>query len=122
MEGKQQYISLLYIPTRAPFDLWQQDSRHGLKLFVKRVFIMDDADQFLPRYLRFVKGIIDSSDLPLNISREILQDNKLVTSIRSSCIKRTLSMLEKIAKNDAEKYAKFWKEFGFRCSCKRVSR
>ncbi|MCC5793057.1 MAG: molecular chaperone HtpG [Legionellaceae bacterium] len=112
VEGKQDYISLLYIPAKAPFDLWQQDSKHGLKLYVKRVFIMDDVSQFLPRYLRFVKGIIDASDLPLNVSREILQDNRKVESIRSASIKRVLSMLEKLCKNDAEKYQKFWDEFG----------
>ena len=93
VEGKQHYISLLYIPAKAPFDLWHQDFKHGLKLYVKRVFIMDDATQFLPRYLRFIKGVIDSSDLPLNISREILQDNKLVESIRSALVKRVLTML-----------------------------
>ena len=112
VEGKQHYISLLYIPAHAPFDLWQQDVKHGLKLYVKRVFIMDDANQFLPRYLRFVKGVIDSSDLPLNISREILQENKLVESIRAACIKRTLDLLERMAKNEPEKYTKFWHEFG----------
>lgn len=112
VEGKQDYISLLYIPKHAPYDLWQQDVKHGLKLYIKRVFIMDDADQFLPRYLRFVKGVIDASDLPLNISREILQDNKQVDSIRSACTKRVLSMLEKLSKNDAEKYQSFWDEFG----------
>jgi len=112
VEGKNDYISLLYIPAHAPFDLWQQESKHGLKLYVKRVFIMDDASQFLPRYLRFVKGIIDASDLPLNVSREILQDNKQVESIRSACTKRILSMLEKMATNDKETYQKFWNEFG----------
>jgi len=112
VEGKQDYISLLYIPSHAPFDLWQQEYKHGLKLYVKRVFIMDDAEQFLPRYLRFVKGIIDASDLPLNISREILQDNKQVDSIRAACTKRTLSMLEKLAEKDKEKYQKFWDQFG----------
>lgn len=112
VEGKQQYISLLYIPTKAPYDLFQQDKRHGLKLFIKRVFIMDDAQQFLPNYLRFVKGVIDSSDLPLNISREILQENKLVESIRKASVKRVLGMLEKMAENDKEKYAQFWHEFG----------
>ncbi len=112
VEGKQEYISLLYIPNKAPFDLWNHESKHGLKLFVKRVFIMDDADQFLPRYLRFVKGIIDSNDLPLNVSRELLQDNRLIQSIKSACIKRILSMLEKLAKNDKEKYQSFWGNFG----------
>ena len=112
VEGKQDYISLLYIPAHAAFDLWQQETKHGLKLYVKRVFIMDDAVQFLPRYLRFVKGIIDASDLPLNVSREILQDNKQVESIRGACTKRILSMLEKMAKDDVESYQKFWDEFG----------
>ena len=112
VEGKQDYISLLYIPSHAPYDLWSQDVKHGLKLYIKRVFIMDDAAQFLPRYLRFVKGIIDASDLPLNISREILQDNKQVDSIRAATTKRTLSMLEKLSKNDGEKYQSFWDEFG----------
>jgi molecular chaperone HtpG len=112
VEGKNQYISLLYIPGHAPFDLWQQEVKHGLKLYVKRVFIMDDAAQFVPRYLRFVKGIIDTSDLPLNISREILQDNKQVETIRNACTKRVLSMLEKMSTDDSEAYQKFWDEFG----------
>lgn len=111
VEGKQDYISLLYIPGHAPFDLWQQDSKHGLKLYVKRVFIMDDAAQFLPRYLRFIKGVVDASDLPLNVSREILQDNKQVENIRSACTKRVLSMLEKMSADD-DSYQKFWDEFG----------
>lgn len=112
VEGKQDYISLLYIPNRAPYDLWQHEAKHGLKLYIKRVFIMDDASQFLPRYLRFVKGIIDASDLPLNISREILQDNKQVDSIRAACTKRVLTTLEKLSKNEPEKYQHFWDEFG----------
>lgn len=112
VEGKQEYISLLYIPSHAPYDLWQHESKHGLKLYVKRVFIMDDATQFLPRYLRFVKGIVDASDLPLNVSREILQDNKQVESIRSACTKRVLSMLEKMSQKDTETYQKIWNEFG----------
>lgn len=112
VEGKNDYISLLYIPSHAPFDLWQQEVKHGLKLYVKRVFIMDDAAQFLPRYLRFVKGIIDTSDLPLNISREILQDNKLVESIRSACTKRILGLLEKMSADEHEKYQTFWDQFG----------
>lgn len=111
VEGKQHYISLLFIPTRAPFDLWNQEMKHGLKLYVKRVFIMDDATQFLPRYLRFVRGIIDASDLPLNVSREILQDNKQVEAIRAACVKRSLSMLEKLSQ-DKEKYQTFWQGFG----------
>ncbi len=112
VEGKHEYITLLYIPSHAPYDLWQQEVKHGLKLYVKRVFIMDDATQFLPRYLRFVKGIVDASDLPLNVSREILQDNKQVESIKASCTKRVLSMLEKMSENDKETYQKFWNEFG----------
>lgn len=112
VEGKQDYISLLYIPARAPFDLWQQETKHGIKLYVKRVFIMDEATQFLPRYLRFVKGIIDASDLPLNVSREILQENKQVEAIKSACTKRVLSMLEKLNQNDPDAYQKFWNEFG----------
>jgi len=112
VEGKHDYISLLYIPAHAPFDLWQQEAKHGLKLYVKRVFIMDDATQFLPRYLRFVKGIVDASDLPLNVSREILQDNKQVESIKSACTKRVISMLEKLSKQEPETYQKFWDAFG----------
>lgn len=112
VEGKHEYTSLLYIPKHAPFDLWQQDSKHGVKLYVKRVFIMDEATQFLPRYLRFIKGIVDASDLPLNVSREILQDTKLVDTIRSANTKRILSLLEKMALNEPETYQKFWSEFG----------
>lgn len=112
VEGKHDYISLLYIPAHAPYDMWQQEVKHGLKLYVKRVFIMDDATQFLPRYLRFVKGIIDASDLPLNVSREILQDNKQVDSIRSACTKRVLGMLEKMSADEPEKYQEFWDAFG----------
>jgi molecular chaperone HtpG len=112
VEGKQEYISLLYIPAHAPYDLWQQEAKQGLKLYVKRVFIMDEAVQFLPRYLRFVKGIVDASDLPLNVSRELLQDNKQVESIRAACTKRVISMLEKMSTNDPETYQRFWDEFG----------
>lgn len=112
VEGKFEYTTLLYVPSRAPFDMGQPQKRHGLKLYVKRVFIMDDAEQFLPNYLRFVRGIIDSNDLPLNISREILQASKMVDSIRSSIIKRILSLLSDLATTDSEKYAKFWREFG----------
>ncbi len=112
VEGKHEYISLLYVPSHAPYDLWQQEVKHGLKLYVKRVFIMDDAAQFLPRYLRFIKGIVDASDLPLNVSREILQDNKQIESIRGACTKRVLSMLEKMMTNDADVYQRFWDEFG----------
>lgn len=112
VEGKQEYTSLLYIPSRAPFDMWNRDSKHGLKLYVQRVFIMDDAEQFMPNYLRFVRGLIDSSDLPLNVSREILQDSRVTQSLRAALTKRSLQMLEKLAKDDAEKYQQFWKEFG----------
>lgn len=111
VEGKQHYITLLFIPKHAPFDLWNHEAKHGLKLYVKRVFIMDDAVQFLPRYLRFVRGIVDASDLPLNVSREILQDNKQVDAIRAACVKRILSMIEKLSQ-DKEKYASFWSAFG----------
>ncbi|HHQ4644248.1 TPA: molecular chaperone HtpG [Aeromonas veronii] len=112
VEGAQEYTSLLYVPARAPFDLYNREQKHGLKLYVQRVFIMDDAEQFMPTYLRFVKGVLDSNDLPLNVSREILQDNKVTASLRKACSKRVLTMLSKLAKDDAEKYAKFWKEFG----------
>ena len=112
VEGKHDYTSLLYIPAKAPFDLWQAEAKHGLKLYVKRIFILDDASQFLPRYLRFVKGIVDASDLPLNVSREILQDNKQVENIRTACTKRVLSLLETMSENEAETYQKFWDEFG----------
>lgn len=111
VEGKQHYISLLYVPSHASFDMWNQEVKHGLKLYVKRVFIMDDAAQFLPRYLRFIRGIVDASDLPLNVSREILQDNKQVESIRTACIKRILTMLEKLSQ-EKEKYTTFWNAFG----------
>ena len=112
VEGKFEYTSLLYLPKRAPFDLYNRELPKGLKLYVQRVFIMDDADQFLPLYLRFVKGVIDSNDLPLNVSREILQQDERVTSIRNAVTKRVLSMLEDMAKKDSEKYQTFWKEFG----------
>lgn len=112
VEGKQEYTSLLYIPKKAPWDMWNRDKQNGLKLFVQRVFIMDDAEQFMPNYLRFVKGLIDSNDLPLNVSREILQDNKITQAMRKGCTKRVLGMLEKMAKNDAENYQAFWNEFG----------
>lgn len=112
VEGKQEYTSLLYIPQRAPFDMWNRDSKHGLKLYVQRVFIMDDAEQFMPNYLRFVRGLIDSNDLPLNVSREILQDSRVTQSLRAALTKRSLQMLEKLAKDDAGKYQQFWKEFG----------
>jgi len=112
VEGTNEYTSLLYIPSRAPFDLYDRESRHGIKLYVQRVFIMEDAEKLMPRYLRFVRGVIDSNDLPLNVSREILQGSKVIDSIRSGSVKKVLGMLEKMAKNDPEKYHKFWKEFG----------
>ena len=112
VEGKFEYTSLLYLPKRAPFDLYNRDLPKGLKLYVQRVFIMDDADQFLPLYLRFVKGVIDSNDLPLNVSREILQQDERVTSIRNAVTKRVLSMLGDMAKKEPEQYQTFWNEFG----------
>lgn len=112
MEGAYEYILLLYVPSQAPFDLWNRERRHGVKLYVRRVFIMDDAEQLMPGYLRFVRGIIDSSDLPLNISREILQHNKLIEMIHSNAVKKVLGMLTELAADDEQKYATFWKEFG----------
>ncbi len=112
VEGKREYTSLLYLPARAPFDLWQREAARGLKLYVRRVFIMDDAEQFLPLYLRFVKGVVDSSDLPLNVSRELLQQDPEVEAIRSGLTRRVLDLLARLAKDEAEKYATFWKEFG----------
>ena len=112
VEGKREYTSLLYVPGRAPFDLWQREAARGLKLYVRRVFIMDDAEQFLPLYLRFIKGVVDSSDLPLNVSRELLQQEPEVEAIRSGLTKRVLEMLTRLAKEEGEKYATFWKEFG----------
>ncbi len=112
VEGNMEYTSLLYIPARAPWDMWNREQKHGLKLYVQRVFIMDDAEQFMPTYLRFVKGVLDSNDLPLNVSREILQDNKITAQLRKACTKRVLSMLDKMARDDADKYQKFWGEFG----------
>jgi molecular chaperone HtpG len=112
VEGKTEYTSLLYIPSTAPFDLWDRERTQGLKLYVKRVFIMEDADQLMPRYLRFIRGVIDTNDLPLNVSREILQGSKIIDSIRAASVKKVLSELAKMQKNDAEKYATFWKEFG----------
>ncbi len=112
VEGKQEYTLLLYLPSHAPFDLWDREHRHGVRLYVQRVFIMDDAEQLMPAYLRFVRGVIDSSDLPLNVSREILQESKVVEAIRSGSVKRVLGLLEDLADNDKDKYAKFWKEFG----------
>jgi molecular chaperone HtpG len=112
VEGKREYTSLLYVPGRAPFDLWQRDAARGLKLYVKRVFIMDDAEQFLPLYLRFVKGVVDSGDLPLNVSRELLQQDPEVEAIRSGLTKRVLDTLTKLASDEPEKYKTVWKEFG----------
>jgi molecular chaperone HtpG len=125
VEGKQEYTLLLYVPAHAPFDLWDREHRHGVKLYVQRVFIMDDAEQLMPAYLRFVRGVIDSNDLPLNVSREILQESKTVESIRAGCVKRVLTLLEDLAEKDVardersesrddenDKYATFWKEFG----------
>lgn len=112
VEGTSEYTSLLYIPKRAPWDLWNRDQQNGIKLYVKRVFIMDDAKQLMPSYLRFVRGLMDSSDLPLNVSREILQDNKITRSMRTGSTKRVLSMLKKLAKDDPETYQTFWDTFG----------
>jgi molecular chaperone HtpG len=112
VEGKQEYISLLFIPSRPPFDLFQMDKPRGLKLYVNRVFIMDNAEQFLPHYLRFVRGVVDSSDLPLNVSREILQNNPMIDTMKSAIVKRVLGLLEKMAEDTPEKYAEFWKNFG----------
>ena len=112
VEGNQSYKTLFYIPARAPFDLYDRDSRHGIKLYVRRVFIMDDADQLMPYYLRFVRGLVDSDDLPLNVSREILQHNKLIDTIRSGSIKKVLGLLEGMAKDAPETYQEFWEQFG----------
>ena len=112
IEGRQEYTQLLYLPARAPFDLWDRNARHGVKLYVRRVFIMDDAEQLLPSYLRFVRGVIDSSDLPLNVSREILQESKDIEAIRGGSTKRVLGLLEELAKDKPEIYATFWGEFG----------
>jgi molecular chaperone HtpG len=112
VEGKREYTSLLYVPSRAPFNLWQRDAARGLKLYVRRVFIMDDAEQFLPLYLRFIKGVVDSSDLPLNVSRELLQQDREVEAMRSALTRRVLEMLAKLAKDEPDKYREFWREFG----------
>ena len=116
VEGKQEYTQLLYIPSKAPFDLFDREHRHGIKLYVRRVFIMDDAEQLLPNYLRFVRGVIDSNDLPLNVSREILQESKDIESIRAGAVKKVLSLIEDLAQgeegSDQEKFKTFWKEFG----------
>jgi molecular chaperone HtpG len=112
VEGRQEFTQLFYIPQRAPFDLWDREHRHGIKLYVRRVFIMDDAEQLLPPYLRFVRGIVDSNDLPLNVSREILQQSRDVQTIRTASVKRVLGLLEDLAQHHAGKFATFWKEFG----------
>ena len=112
VEGKQEYTQLLYVPSRAPFDLMDREHRHGIKLYVRRVFIMDDAEQLMPTYMRFVRGVIDSNDLPLNVSREILQHSKDIESMRSGSVKKVLGLLDDLAENQKEKYATFWKEFG----------
>jgi molecular chaperone HtpG len=112
VEGRQSYTQLLYIPQRAPFDLWDRQARHGVRLYVKRVFILEDSENLMPGYLRFVRGVIDAEDLPLNVSREILQQNRDVEAIRAGCVKRVLGLLEDLAANQAEKYATFWREFG----------
>jgi molecular chaperone HtpG len=112
VEGTNEYTSLLFIPSRAPFDMWDREQKHGVKLYVRRVFIMDEVDKLMPHYLRFVKGVVDSDDLPLNVSREILQHNKKIDTIRNANVKRVLGLLEKMAKDDAEQYQKFWSEFG----------
>ena len=112
VEGRQEYTQLLYIPAHAPFDMWDRQSRHGIKLYVRRVFIMDDAEQLMPSYLRFVRGVVDSSDLPLNVSREILQESKDIEAIRKGCTGKVLALLADLAENDKEKYATFWGEFG----------
>ncbi|MDN3575615.1 molecular chaperone HtpG [Chitinimonas viridis] len=112
VEGRQEYTELLYLPKRAPFDLYDRERRHGVKLFVRRVFIMEDAEKLLPQYLRFVRGVIDSNDLPLNVSREILQHSKDIDTIKAGCVKKVLGLMEDIAENRADDYAAFWKEFG----------
>jgi len=112
VEGKQEYTQLLYIPGRAPFDMYDRQARHGIKLYVRRVFIMDDAEQLMPQYMRFVRGVVDSADLPLNVSREILQESKDIEAIRKGCTSKVLALLADLAENDQEKYAKFWGEFG----------
>ncbi len=112
VEGKAEYTHLLYLPSRAPFDLWDRNARHGVKLYVRRVFIMDDAEQLLPVYLRFVRGVVDSSDLPLNVSREILQESKDIEAIRAGCTRKVLGLLENLARDEKDKYAQFWAQFG----------
>ena len=112
VEGTNEYTMLLYVPARAPFDLWDRDAKHGVKLYVRKVFITDDAEQLMPRYLRFIRGVIDSDALPLNVSREILQQSKQISTIKAGAVKKVLGLLENLAKNDQEKFTIFWKEFG----------
>jgi molecular chaperone HtpG len=112
VEGTNEYTLLLYVPSRAPFDLWDRDNKHGVKLYIRKVFITDDAEQLMPRYLRFIKGIIDANSLPLNVSREILQQSKQISTIKSGAVKKVLGMLENLAKNEPEKYETFWSQFG----------
>lgn len=112
VEGTNEYTLLLYVPSRAPFDLWDRDAKHGVKLYIRKVFITDDAEQLMPRYLRFIRGIIDANSLPLNVSREILQQSKQISSIKSGAVKKVLGMLENLAKNEPEKYETFWSQFG----------
>ena len=112
VEGKNEYTNLLYMPSKPPFDLWNRESPRGVKLYIQRVFIMDDASNFLPLYLRFVRGIIDTSDLPLNVSREILQEHQLVDSIKKAATKRMLDSLKDLKKNSFDKYKEFWDEYG----------
>ncbi|EIC29952.1 MULTISPECIES: molecular chaperone HtpG [Methylomicrobium] len=112
VEGTNEYTLLLYVPSRAPFDLWDRDNKHGVKLYIRKVFITDDAEQLMPRYLRFIKGVIDANSLPLNVSREILQQSKQISTIKSGAVKKVLGMLEGLAKNEPEKYEQFWSEFG----------
>ena len=112
VEGTNEFTLLLYVPGRAPFDLWDRDSKHGVKLYIRKVFIMDDAEQLMPRYLRFIRGVIDADSLPLNVSREILQQSKQINAIKSGAVKKVLGMLEDLAEHDAEKYQIFWEQFG----------
>jgi molecular chaperone HtpG len=112
VEGANEYTMLLYVPSRAPFDLWDRDAKHGVKLYIRKVFITDDAEQLMPRYLRFIRGIIDANSLPLNVSREILQQSKQISNIKSGAVKKVLGMLEALAKNEPEKYETFWSQFG----------
>ncbi|MEE9337544.1 MAG: molecular chaperone HtpG, partial [Methylococcaceae bacterium] len=112
VEGVNEYTLLLYVPAKAPFDMWDRDAKHGIKLYIRKVFITDDAEQLMPRYLRFVRGVIDADSLPLNVSREILQQSKQISTIKAGAVKKVLGLLKSMAKNDAEKYEKFWSEFG----------